>query len=163
MKNYNKNQYRSTITAVQTGKSKQALYFSVLRAISLALFGLLVIGFFSSKAFGAGNEDKKVVDYKFIIADIRSVEEYEAGHFEKSINVPPEKVDNFFKNINIAEDTIVLLYCRTGHRSGIAYKQAKSLGIKNIYDVGGLQEMKVLYAKLSQDKIFTANQLPTKS
>ncbi|MBT8229455.1 MAG: rhodanese-like domain-containing protein, partial [Bacteroidia bacterium] len=54
------------------------------------------------------------------LVDVRTPEEYEAGHIEKATNID-FLADNFEQNIQeINKDRPVFIYCRSGGRSGQA-------------------------------------------
>lgn len=74
---------------------------------------------------------------KYVIIDVRSPEEYAAGHIPGAISVDFGKL--FF---NIAAlvpnpDTEVIIYCRSGGRSVIATKLLVDLGYKNATNLKG--------------------------
>lgn len=71
-----------------------------------------------------------------ILIDVRTREEYEGGHLEKSLNVPLDeidKVEEMFKDKN----EIIYLYCRSGGRSVLAQSILKRSGYKNIKNIPG--------------------------
>ncbi|NNK69770.1 MAG: rhodanese-like domain-containing protein, partial [Flavobacteriaceae bacterium] len=71
------------------------------------------------------------------LVDVRTPEEYEAGHIEKATNID-FLADNFEQNIQeINKDRPVFIYCRSGGRSGQAAELMKKLGFKKIYDLRG--------------------------
>ncbi len=116
---------------------------------------LLVTNGYSAEA----SVEPKLEDFSFLLLDIRSPEEYESGYFEKSIIVPPERVKEFFSTRRIPEKTIIILYCLTGSRSGFALIQARGVGIKNVYNAGGLREMQVIYNKIAPNRIVAVDAL----
>ncbi len=71
------------------------------------------------------------------LVDVRTPEEYEAGHIEKATNID-FLADNLEQNIQeINKDRPVFIYCRSGGRSGQAAELMKKLGFKKIYDLRG--------------------------
>lgn len=68
-----------------------------------------------------------------LIIDVRSNEEFLAGHLPKSVNIPFDQIDRL---PSIAKDKTqpIFLYCRTGRRSGIAEQAIKQMGYKYIYN-----------------------------
>ncbi len=71
------------------------------------------------------------------IVDVRRPEEFEAGQIETAKNIN-FLADDFIKTISQL-DTLqpLLIYCRSGNRSGRAAKVMDSLGFKKIYDLEG--------------------------
>ena len=72
------------------------------------------------------------------IIDVRTNQEYKAGHIRGAVNIPYEKLQNELKNTN--NDTIVLVYCSRGGRSMRAAKILYYKGYKVVNVVGGLKE-----------------------
>lgn len=75
-----------------------------------------------------------------IMVDVRSQEEYEAGHIKGAILIPldtisgtqPEQLPNL--------DDEILVYCRSGRRSSKASGKLANMGYTQIYDMGGIQD-----------------------
>lgn len=68
-----------------------------------------------------------------VILDVRTPEEYEAGHLQGSVLIDYLDTENFKKEI-LALDTNknYILYCRTGKRSYSAATLMKEKGFKNV-------------------------------
>lgn len=87
--------------------------------------------------------DKKVViDDTSKIIDVRTEKEYKEGHLKNAINIPHteirEKINEYVKD----KEEKIILYCRSGRRSGIAKKILEEMGYKNIINAGGYEELK---------------------
>ncbi len=78
-----------------------------------------------------------------IVVDVRNAWEFEATHIPGAKNIPleevPYKVEEF-KSFNRP----VVLYCRSGNRSGMAVSILKQNGIADVYNGGGLGDMQTL-------------------
>jgi phage shock protein E len=73
------------------------------------------------------------------IIDVRTVEEFNAGHLEGALNIPVE-VGDFAGTISeLDPEGNYLVYCRTGRRSGLAIEQMTQLGFKNLSNLGSLE------------------------
>jgi rhodanese-related sulfurtransferase len=69
----------------------------------------------------------------FIILDVRTPSEYNAGHIDGATNVNYNASD-FVEQLNKLDKTdIYLLYCASGNRSSKALKKMKELGFTKIY------------------------------
>ena len=73
-----------------------------------------------------------------IIIDVREVDEYEEGHLINSYNVPLSRIDDIKNVENIALDSKIIVYCRSGNRSKTAQTRLEELGYTNVYDMGGI-------------------------
>ena len=71
------------------------------------------------------------------LVDVRTPEEYDAGHIEKAVNIDflAEDFEDAIQKID--KDRPVFIYCRSGGRSGRASKLMKELGFKKVYDLEG--------------------------
>ncbi len=69
----------------------------------------------------------------FIILDVRTPSEYNAGHIDGATNVNYNASD-FVEQLNELDKTdMYLLYCASGNRSSKALKKMKELGFTKIY------------------------------
>ena len=85
-------------------------------------------------------EDNKT-DPDFVILDVRTKEEVDAGYIENAINIDFYS-DTFREELNkLDKDKKYLIYCRSGNRSGQALAIMKELSFKEVYNmVGGIDE-----------------------
>lgn len=72
-----------------------------------------------------------------ILLDVRTEEEYNSGHIEKSINIPLQRIEDSLKIIN-DKSTPIYVYCRSGARSTSATALLTSLGYSNVINIGGI-------------------------
>ena len=79
----------------------------------------------------------KEMDSNTILIDVRTKEEYAEGHIPGSINI---ELDEIEKIVDIIKDknSHIYLYCRSGHRSGIALNKVKELGYRDLTNIGGI-------------------------
>jgi len=68
-----------------------------------------------------------------VIVDVRTPAEFEAGHAKGAINIPFDQIAARAGELP-AKDKPLVLYCRTGRRSGIATGALQQLGFRAIYD-----------------------------
>lgn len=75
----------------------------------------------------------------YVIIDVRTKEEYEELHVKDSINIPYNEIN---KNSDIDKNKIILVYCKSGKRSNMAYQTLKDLGYE-VYDLGSIDNIKL--------------------
>ncbi|MHB9151680.1 MAG: rhodanese-like domain-containing protein [Spirochaetales bacterium] len=76
---------------------------------------------------------------EFVLLDVRTLEEFVAGRIQGSVLLPYDQITAATAaKIIGAKDKIVVVYCRTGHRSGIAAATLVSLGYTKVLDMGGI-------------------------
>ena len=83
------------------------------------------------------------VDEPTLIIDVRTAEEFAAGHFPGAINIPHEDIIEGIQESNVGKDQTVLLYCRSGNRSGQAEARLQAAGFSGAKNVGGLNALLV--------------------
>ncbi len=72
-----------------------------------------------------------------VLVDIRTLREYQAGHLQGAIQVDfynPRFVELFQKAVP-DKNRPVFIYCRSGHRSGIAVNKLKAAGYRHIINL----------------------------
>ena len=72
---------------------------------------------------------------KFVLLDVRSSEEFGAGHLSGAVNIPRGKLE--FGIGRFFEDTEIVLYCRIDARSPLATKTLKDMGYTNVKNLKG--------------------------
>ena len=78
--------------------------------------------------------------------DVRSESEYKAEHLDRTEFIPHTEIGEQIGKLNLAKDTPIKLFCRSGHRAGIAEKTLEQLGYTNVENVGGIADVKKLMA-----------------
>ena len=84
-----------------------------------------------------------IKDPSTIIVDVRSAWEYEANHIPGAKNIPLEEVPYKVEEFKSFKSPVVL-YCRSGNRSGMAVNILKQNGVADVYNGGGLGDVQFL-------------------
>jgi phage shock protein E len=72
------------------------------------------------------------------LIDVRSAVEFSQGALKGAINMP---IDSFQLLKDAIDNTKpVLLYCRTGARSGVVKNYLDQLGFNQVHNIGGIQQ-----------------------
>lgn len=74
------------------------------------------------------------------IIDVRSPEEYEKRHIAGSIQLDSELVANQLPDVCPDKMHEIIFYCASGVRSEKAVNTAKSMGYRNVYNLGGIDD-----------------------
>lgn len=72
-----------------------------------------------------------------VLLDVRTAEEFAAGHLPKATNIDMQGADFADRLATLDKAASYALYCRTGHRSGIAAEQMRTLGFTTVVDLAG--------------------------
>ena len=97
--------------------------------------------------FGFG----QVVNYKQLICegaillDVRTSEEYMAGHIEGAINIPVEKLRENLANL-VNKQGIIIACCTDGSKSWYAKNLLDSTGYMHVYDGGSWTKLQRILA-----------------
>lgn len=74
----------------------------------------------------------------YIILDVRTQEEYNAGHIPGAICIPNEEIGTSDISALPDKDQLILVYCRSGRRSKEASEKLAELGYSNVKEFGGI-------------------------
>ena len=75
---------------------------------------------------------------EIIILDVRTLEEFNAGHIAGAILVPNETILDEQPELLPDLDAEILVYCRSGNRSAQAANKLLAIGYTNVVDFGGI-------------------------
>lgn len=81
--------------------------------------------------------DKIIAENNYVIIDVRTEKEYNEGHVKGSINIPYDKLE---ENETLDKNKTILVYCKSGNRSKIAYTTLTNMGYQ-VYDLGAFTEI----------------------
>lgn len=76
-----------------------------------------------------------------VYVDVRSPEEFAAGHVVGAINIPHTEMAARHDELEPHADKEIVLYCRTGRRSGMAQDVLEREGFTNLTNAGGLRDL----------------------
>ncbi len=93
----------------------------------------------SGAALSAIEEDNRAKE-NYLVIDVRSAEEYAAGHIKHAINIPLEQLESRLDEISAYKDKNVVLYCNTGNRSGKALDLLKQKGFSVLMNAPGVKQ-----------------------
>lgn len=87
-------------------------------------------------------EAKKLMDTEkdYVILDVRTREEYEAGHIPGAMLIPNEEIEQRAEAELTNKDQLILVYCRSGNRSKQASEVLEKLGYTRIREFGGIND-----------------------
>ncbi len=84
----------------------------------------------AKERMGSGDE--------LIVLDVRTQDEYDAGHIEGAVLLPNETITDTQPDLLPNLDAEILIYCRSGNRSAQAALKLIAMGYTNVYDFGGI-------------------------
>lgn len=82
-----------------------------------------------------------------VFIDVREPFEFKMGHVKGAINLPPDALMNGAQALqDVAKDTPIVVYCRTGSRSNVAMQILAQLGYTNIVNGINKQHVETRYS-----------------
>ncbi|MBV7314994.1 rhodanese-like domain-containing protein [Shewanella sp. NIFS-20-20] len=106
--------------------------------------GLMFIAILSLSSTAQAADDLQAWDMikdGALVIDVRTPEEFAQGHLADAINIPFEQIAQEFAQRDIAKDTEVVLYCRSGNRSGRAQQSLIEQGYTHTFNGGAYQNL----------------------
>lgn len=79
-----------------------------------------------------------IADNAFLV-DVRTAEEFAEGSAAGAINIPLDKMESQLSKFKSKNDIVV--FCRSGNRSGMAKKILEINGYQNVINGGSLQDV----------------------
>ncbi|MDS4028172.1 MAG: rhodanese-like domain-containing protein [Candidatus Contendobacter sp.] len=76
-----------------------------------------------------------------LVIDVRTVGEYRQAHVREAVNIPFDEIAGRITVFAPERDVRIVLYCRSGRRSGIAEQTLRQMGYRRIENRGGLDDM----------------------
>ena len=120
----------------------------------------VLLMFFTTAVFGQTNNDleidefvKKIASEKYLLIDVRTAEEFAAGHIQGAINIDYYSADFSNQIGKIGQEKPVLLYCRSGNRSAKSMQMMYEMGFVEVKHLdGGIKAWKAENRKIIQLK-----------
>lgn len=94
---------------------------------------------------GCGNKSEStkfdlkqiIAEDNYTIVDVRTESEFLESHIVDAQNIPYDTIDT---NVNLDKNKVVLVYCKSGNRSKVAYDTLVKLGY-TVYDLGAFSSI----------------------
>lgn len=71
------------------------------------------------------------------ILDVRTPEEFAAGHVPGAINIPYTELEERYSELQLEGSDELVVYCQSGRRAAIAEAALSELGFTNVRDLDG--------------------------
>ena len=112
------------------------------KLMALVIGGLLMLGqSVSANQTMTTQELQNKLNSKenFVLLDVRTQEEYNAGYIAGAILLPYDEINAKATIVLPDKEKEIVLYCRSGRRSAIAKKSLLDLGYQKVVDFGGVK------------------------
>ena len=74
-----------------------------------------------------------------LLVDVRRAEEFAAGHLDGAIHIPHDETEARLAEYGADKSREIVVYCRSGRRSGIATEILRANGFTNVHNGGGYE------------------------
>jgi phage shock protein E len=101
---------------------------------------LLLAASCSSQGTSTRDAVKNKIEAGALVVDVRTPEEFRAAAYPSAVNIPLAEIPNRLREFGEPTRPVVL-YCRSGNRSGQAKRLLEERGFVNVTNAGGLKDM----------------------
>ena len=100
---------------------------------------LVVVGLATVLLAGCGAPPDAIeVTDETVVVDVRTPEEFDAGHLEGARNLDVSAPGFDDAVAALPSDRPLVVYCQTGNRSSRAVQRMRELGVEDVLDAGGI-------------------------
>lgn len=72
-----------------------------------------------------------------VLLDVRTPDEYRAGHLEGAVNIPVQELPRRISEVGAPEEPVVV-YCAAGMRAAAACELLRRAGFKEVFNLGSM-------------------------
>ena len=112
------------------------------KILFIALLAVAVFLYFRATAGAGTNDVWKSIGEGALVIDVRSAEEFASGHLDGALNVVHTETEALAQAIGDDKSRSVVLYCRSGNRSGRALNSLQERGYTNVINGGGFSALR---------------------
>ena len=113
-------------------------------ALKTGLLGSVVAGVLGLFGGASCRADVATVTAKIkagaLVVDVRTPGEFKSSHYPGAVNIPLQELDARLAELGDKQKPVVV-YCRSGHRSGQAKRKLEAAGFRDVTNGGGLKDM----------------------
>ena len=109
---------------------------------------ILLLGIFLLSGCSSDNDNglitfreakEQIINNGAILVDVRTEAEYNEKHIEGAVLLTLDTInEETVANIIESKETPIIVYCRSGNRSGQALTLLEDLGYTDVYDLGSI-------------------------
>lgn len=107
--------------------------------VALVLASVAWFGFGPKADAQSSQAAHKAVENGAVLLDVRTPEEFGAGHIPGAVNIPVQQLEKRIAEVG-SSDKQVVVYCRSGNRSAKAKRMLEQAGFKDVIDLGAMTD-----------------------
>lgn len=106
-------------------------------AVVASIVLALAYFFFMRSGDVSSEEARRLVQAGARLVDVRTPAEFAAGHIPGAVNIPVQELEQRMGELE-PKSAALVLYCRSGNRSGRAARLLKGAGYEDVHDLGSI-------------------------
>ena len=99
------------------------------------LLSLVACAIAAPKSIDA-DEGREKVAHGAVLVDVRTADEFRAGHVPGARNIPHSEVEQRLAEFGSDRKREIVLYCGSGRRAGLAQEILRAHGYTNVFNAG---------------------------
>lgn len=115
---------------------------NVFRSIATAAVGAGAVFFLTAAGGVSGDEAKQLVQRGAVLLDVRTPQEFAAGHIDGARNIPVQELEQKLSALPAQKSAPIVVYCRSGARSAKAASVLRNAGYTEVHDLGAMSNWK---------------------
>jgi phage shock protein E len=127
---------------------QRLMNWTLLILVAGALVGLMVL---KRMSFVSADKACQLLQQGGLVIDVRSPDEFRAGHLPGAINLPLGTLSNDLPRRVPDKNQVLLLHCLSGTRSGMAKQQLKGMGYLNAFNLGSYDRAEKIMRQAKKD------------
>ena len=84
-----------------------------------------------------------------LLIDVRSIEEVKEGSLEQALHIPHDQIVAQLDALGVDKADPIVLFCRSGNRSGLAQAALLNAGFSAVINGGGNEDLKALRSTMT--------------
>ncbi len=109
----------------------------IIALVVLGFAGMMIMKQRVTSSFVEPSRAHALVQEGAALIDVRSPEEYAAGHIEGAKNIPVDEIGDRAAEVGDVHGPVVV-YCRSGIRSARAKSTLEAAGFHHVHNLGGM-------------------------
>ncbi len=104
----------------------------------------VILSFLLLSACSMGESERawqKINDENALLVDVRTMEEYDAGHLPGAKLIPHDQIEGRLSEFGIDKGAPIVVYCKWGVRAKLAKETLAKHGFTNVINGGGYIDM----------------------
>ena len=115
----------------------------IMLMISIAAVVVILLRSFNmTGTYASGGDAWSRIRNGALVIDVRTPEEFAKGHLDGALNIPYDRISERAAELGTDKNRDIVLYCRSGRRSGIAQKTLEQMGFTSLLNAGGYDDLK---------------------